>query len=128
MGVTVLLAAIFLISGVIKLIPMQAAVESFARWGYPDWFRIAVGVAEVTGAILLLIPQLAWIGGAGLSIMMVGAGVTHLGTTGEAIRAIVPLALFVLLAWVTLSNLPRRSALPLHEAQSGPGMTKQARV
>jgi uncharacterized membrane protein YphA (DoxX/SURF4 family) len=101
---TGLLALVFFASGVVKLIPLEVAVQGFARWGYPDWFRIAVGLAEVVGAVLLLVPSVQWIGAAGLSVMMVGATITHLMTPGEAARAVVPVVLFLSLVGVAFAD------------------------
>jgi uncharacterized membrane protein YphA (DoxX/SURF4 family) len=107
--ITGLLSLIFAVSGVIKLIPLESAVASFAAWGYPDWFRIAVGLAEFAGAILLLIPQVERIAAAGLSVMMVGAAITHLLTPGEAARALLPMILFLVLVAVVFADEARRA-------------------
>ena len=91
--VSVLLAALYLFTGGTKLAGMQMAVEEFARYGYPDWFRLVVGAAEVTGAVLLLVPRAALYGAIMLSVVMIGATVTHLthqeapNARGRTIRA-----------------------------------------
>src|SRR2546430_10636559 len=104
-----LLAALYLFTGGTKLAGMQMAVEEFARYGYPDWFRLAVGAAEVTGAVLLLVPRAALYGAIMLSVVMIGATVTHL-THQEAPNAVVPIVLLVLLAFVAASR--RETAVP----------------
>ena len=98
-----LLAALYLFTGGTKLAGMQMAVEEFARYGYPDWFRLVVGAAEVTGAVLLLVPRAALYGAIMLSVVMIGATVTHL-THQEAPNAVVPIVLLVLLAFVAASR------------------------
>jgi uncharacterized membrane protein YphA (DoxX/SURF4 family) len=48
----------------------------FLAWGYPRWFMLLVGAAEVAGAICLLVPKLASYAACFLSIVMLGAVVT----------------------------------------------------
>ena len=50
----------------------------FATWGYPVWFTSVVGVLEIGGALLLLVPRAAPYAAAGLIVVMVGALVTEL--------------------------------------------------
>ena len=47
--------------------------EIFDGWGYPGWFRVLVGVAQVGGGLLLFIPRVAAYGAAILLIVMLGA-------------------------------------------------------
>jgi putative oxidoreductase len=72
------LAALFAIQGIVKLGGSQAWISRFNTWGYPDHFYLLVGLAEASGAILLLIPKLAKFGALLLIGIMVGATVTHL--------------------------------------------------
>jgi len=72
------LAALFAIQGAVKLGGSKVWISRFGAWGYPDHFYIVVGLAEVLGAILLLIPRLAEVGALLLVTVMVGATVTHL--------------------------------------------------
>ena len=53
-------------------------IARFNRWGYPHDFYLVVGVAELAGAALLLIPKLSKFGAGLLSVIMVGAAGTHL--------------------------------------------------
>ena len=62
----------------------------FAGWGLPTWLVPVIGLAEVGGGLLLLVPRTALIGGLILAVVMLGATFTHL-LNGEAIR--VPLTL-----------------------------------
>jgi hypothetical protein len=54
-----LLAALFAIQGIMKLTGSSAWISRFNAWGYPDHFYLVVGLAELLGAIALLIPRLA---------------------------------------------------------------------
>jgi len=56
---------------------VQFWMRDFQRWGYPDWSRIAVGVAELISFALLLVPRLAAYGAAIFAVVMLGAIYTH---------------------------------------------------
>jgi putative oxidoreductase len=53
-------------------------IELFDQIGIGQWFRLATGIVEVTGAIALVFPGLASIGAAWLGTTMVFAVATHL--------------------------------------------------
>jgi putative oxidoreductase len=65
-------------AGVVKLVAVPDAVAEFVTWGYPDWFRIVVGVIEVVAVVLLLVPRSRLIGAAVAVVTMLGAVATHL--------------------------------------------------
>jgi uncharacterized membrane protein YphA (DoxX/SURF4 family) len=105
---TVLLAGQFLLAGSLKFVsPVMA--EHFAQWGYPDWFRVLIGVVEVGGAVALLLPRTAFYAACALGVVMVGAAGTHL-LHGEVPVAAVPVVLLVLLALVAYARRPRTAA------------------
>ncbi|MBM2576381.1 DoxX family protein [Jannaschia sp. Os4] len=78
----VLAALAFLAAGGSKLIGAESMVALFDQIGMGQWFRYLTGLLEVGGAILLLIPATAWIGGALLATVMVGAIYTHVALIG----------------------------------------------
>ena len=94
-----LLAALFLFAGGVKLAgPAEMARQS----GMPAWFLVFIGVAEVLGAIGLVLPgllqikpELTPIAAAGLVIIMVGATVVTLqsGQPGALFPCVVGLLL-----------------------------------
>jgi putative oxidoreductase len=102
--VSILLAAMFLIAGGPKLLRPIETRAMFVQYGYAPWFATLIGVSEVLGAIGLLIPRLAALAAAGLSIIMVGAFFTHV-THHEAPHAVVPLVLLALLIAVGYARL-----------------------
>jgi len=57
-----LLAALFAVQG---------------AWGYPEHFYFVIGSAELAGALLLVIPQLAKFGALLVIAIMIGATATH---------------------------------------------------
>jgi uncharacterized membrane protein YphA (DoxX/SURF4 family) len=100
-AISVLLALFFVAMGLPKMLGLGGWAGRFAAWGYPPWFVVLVGVGEIGGAVMLLIPPLARAGAAGLSVIMLGAVATHL-RYGEFVRVIIPLILLTLLmviAW-----------------------------
>lgn len=107
-SLSILLALLFLMSGFGKLTNGETAGgmtfdEQFVAWGLPSWFRLPVGLAEVAGAVGLLIPRLRFFAAAGLTALMGGAVVTHL-RIGEFAIAAMPLVLGALtatIAWLT---------------------------
>jgi uncharacterized membrane protein YphA (DoxX/SURF4 family) len=106
--VSVLLAFVFLMAGIPKLLGVEAHVQHFARWGYPDWFRVVVGAVETASAILLLIPRLAYLGAAGIATIMAGATYTHvIRVPEEASRAPFTLSLLALAALVGYARRPK---------------------
>jgi hypothetical protein len=90
---------------------MQVHVEHFAHWGYPDWFRLVVGAIELVFGAALLVPRFAFIGASALAIDMAGAVYTEL-FRGEGPRALFPLVLFVLLAWIAYVRRDAPTARP----------------
>lgn len=104
--VSVLLAALFLFAGGGKLLNLDQAKPMFVHYGYPAWFAILIGSCEVLGAIGLLIPRLAGLAAAGLSIIMIGATYTHVSHQ-EYTHAITPLVLLVLLIAVAYARFGR---------------------
>ena len=73
----------------------------FLGWGYPAWASSVVGIAEVAGAIGLLVPRLASYAALGLMVVMIGALVTLLTHPGGPMGwGATPLLYLVLLAIV----------------------------
>jgi putative oxidoreductase len=100
-----LLAFLFILSGVMKFTAKEIA-EHFATWGYPDWFRILIGVIEIGAGLALLIPRIAFFAAAALGVVMVGAIYTHLAAN-ELPEAVAPFVLLLLLGWVAYARWRR---------------------
>ena len=102
--ICVLLAALFAFAGLPKVMGDPRAVECFAKGGFPDWFRLFIGAAELSGAVGLLIPRLRFWAASGLFIIMIGAVTTHL-RAGDSPDKVAPaataLVLTALIAWLT---------------------------
>jgi putative oxidoreductase len=71
-------AAIFFAAGATKLFAASFEVQLFAQLGIGQWFRVATGVVQIVGALALVHPRLAAIGGLWLGITMFCAVVANL--------------------------------------------------
>ena len=91
--IALFLALVCLRSGWLKVTGNIFWVRDFHRWGYPDWFRIVVGIAELTSMVLLLVPRFAGYGASLFAVVMLGAIYTH-ATHNESSR--LPFNLFLL--------------------------------
>jgi uncharacterized membrane protein YphA (DoxX/SURF4 family) len=107
---SILMAAMFLFAGLTKLMGAEMHVVNFDRWGYPLTFMYVVGLIEVAGALLLLIPRLASYAALLLSVNMLGANLTHIAA-GEYTMLVMPLMLLAFLVVVAWGRWPRL-ALP----------------
>ena len=105
-----LLAALFLFAGGMKLIvPIEALTMPVPL---PGGFLRFIGVAEVLGAVGLMLPglvkihrELTPLAAAGLVVIMIGATVvTAMG--GTLAPALVPLLVGVLTAWIAIARWP----------------------
>ena len=75
--ITLFLAPVCLRSGLLKVTGNIFWVRDFHRWGYPDWFRMVIGIAELTSLALLLVPRFASFGASLFAAVMLGAMFTH---------------------------------------------------
>ena len=75
--ITLFLALVCLRSGWLKVTGNIFWVRDFHRWGYPDWFRMVVGITELTSLALLLITRFASYGASLFAVVMLGAIFTH---------------------------------------------------
>lgn len=101
----VVLTLLFLAASVPKLMSSPGWVARFRGYGYPEKFYLVIGAIELLGAVALLIPRVAAYGATVLITVMIGATVTH-WRHSEAPRAVVTLALVLLLAIVAYARRP----------------------
>jgi uncharacterized membrane protein YphA (DoxX/SURF4 family) len=74
----VLLAGMFAMAGLGKLIGRPGMVAEFEVIGLGQWFRYFTGAVEMAGAIGLLIPRFSRMAALGLAVVMAGAIIAHL--------------------------------------------------
>ena len=104
----VLLAALFLFAGGIKLVlPADQLVGPVA---VPIWFLRFIGVVEVLGALGLLLPgifrirkALTPLAACGLVILMIGAASIGI-ISGDVTTAVIPAVVGVLAAFIALGR------------------------
>lgn len=102
-----LMTALYLFAGGTKLVGMPMHIEHFAHWGYPDWFRLFVGIWEVVFGTLLLVPSLAFYAAGALSLGMIGAVYTEV-FRGDPPRALFPLVLLGILIVLVRARAAQR--------------------
>ena len=75
---TLMMTFVFLTQGWSKFSSTSGWARAFAHWGYPVWFRVLIGVVEVSAAILVLWPRSAPFGAAMIICVMLGGMGTHI--------------------------------------------------
>jgi putative oxidoreductase len=71
------LVLVFLRAGFDKMHSNGGWARAFAHWGYPPWFRLAIGGLEIAAALLLLTPRTTRYGAVIIAIVMLGGMYTH---------------------------------------------------
>jgi uncharacterized membrane protein YphA (DoxX/SURF4 family) len=100
-GISIVLAAIFLLAGVPKLLGMEPiGLQAAAMHGFPGWIRIAVGLVETLCGIGLLLPSISTPAALLLAATMIPATITQfVSGEGNTFVPLVVLAALLLLAW-----------------------------
>ena len=116
-GSTTLMALFMLASGTSYFL-IESMAENFRQLGFPDYFRIELGIAKVVGAIALLVPLPRWLKEwtyAGFTITFISAMTAHLAAgdpLGDAIPPFVALIL-LLTSYVTYHRYDRSAPDPV---------------
>ena len=76
--ISAFLAYVFLRQGIAKFSDTSGWARAFRLWHYPDWFRVLIGVIEISAALLLFIRRLAVVGAVMIVIVMLGGMATHI--------------------------------------------------
>src|SRR5262245_55564097 len=74
----ILLVLVFAQQGWAKFDNASGWAVAFRHWGYPDWFRVTIGIMELTAVVLLLLGRTAAFGAILIILVMLGAEATHL--------------------------------------------------
>lgn len=106
------LARMYVPMGWVKFDPEGFWTAAFSRWGYPEWLRIGVGIAEVAGGIALVIPWIASYGAGLVALVMAGAWVTR-ASDGRWTDVFWISAYLLALGWITFEWWRFRIRWPL---------------
>jgi uncharacterized membrane protein YphA (DoxX/SURF4 family) len=68
---------LLLFAGSMKLMKPPAVVEGFSHYGYPEQLIMAIGIVELTCAVLYAVPRTAVLGAILMTAFMGGATATH---------------------------------------------------
>ena len=105
----ILLVLIFTPQGWAKFDDASGWARAFRHWGYPDWFRMLIGVVELSGVALLLLGRTAAFGAILLICVMLGAEATHVVFDGgrHMTSEVVPLTLSIIVLAIRRRQLTR---------------------
>ena len=122
-GATGLVTIVPLLAAFSYLTAAPEAIENFRHVGYPQQLRILLGIAKLSGAIVLLLPRLPTLkewAYAGFTFMWIAATVAHY-LAGDGALTLVPVALIASLAvsYVTRSADRRGSLTRGSDASAG---------
>jgi uncharacterized membrane protein YphA (DoxX/SURF4 family) len=105
-AVTIFVAALMLLTGSSKLVQPAFWQQQFVNgWGLPAWLATIIGLAEMAGGLLILMPRRAVYGGAIIALVMIGASGTHV-VAGELERLPITLTIGTLAAFVAWYRCP----------------------
>jgi len=96
----VAVALLFFALGASKFGSHSLWVRLFEQIGFGPWFRVFTGAVQTGGALMLLVPRLAWMGAAILTCTMFGAILAQLFIVHAFLLAISPAILMVITAAV----------------------------
>ena len=99
---TGLISAMMLMSGIMYLSKAPQVVEGMKTLGFPDFFRVLLGVAKIAGAVALLVPGFNGIkewAYAGFTFVFIGALCAHITTSTSFAGALVALLLLIASYW-----------------------------
>lgn len=91
----ILLVLIFARQGWAKFDGDSGWAVAFRHWGYPAWFRVTIGVIELSAVVLLLLGRTAAFGAMLIIVVMLGGMATHVIFDGgrHMTSEVVPLVL-----------------------------------
>lgn len=77
-------------------------ISTFGHLGFPDYFRMELGIAKIIGALVLILPMVSskfkeW-AYAGFGIVLISASVAHIAVGDPIANAITPIVFLGVLA------------------------------
>ena len=99
------ISTLFVATGALQLTGIRPVRRAYARWGYPEWFRVAIGMVEIEAGLLAAFDNTQRVAALQLIPIMVGAIYTHGKTPGERHMIVVPaIMLFALFPMAQLRD------------------------
>jgi uncharacterized membrane protein YphA (DoxX/SURF4 family) len=92
---------VFVRQGAAKFSDTSGWARAFRLWHFPVWFRVLIGILEVTASVLLLTRRTAFAGALIIIAVMIGAMGTHVywGRPAQVTSEILPLTLATIIAF-----------------------------
>lgn len=112
-AMSMFLAVAFLLTGSVKIAGVEMMIESFRNWGYSSTFMYLIGVLEIAGAVMLLLPHFRLYGATLISVLMIGATFTHV-RAGEWVMVPAPIVMLALAATVVWAERAASRPRELH--------------
>ena len=106
---TALLVLMFTNAGVRKFFEHGGWTWMFRHVGFPDWFRVFIGVLETGAAALLLVPRTAAYAALAVIVIMIGAIGTNI-VAHMPLHGLVPAVVSMLVAAIVLAARWRQRA------------------
>jgi len=91
------IATLFIGAGHLQLAEVAPVRRAYARWGYPEWFRIAIGMIEIEAGMLAAFDATQRLAALQLIAIMAGSIYTHGKTAGERHMMVMPAFTLVIL-------------------------------
>ena len=104
----ILLAVLFLYQGVDKFSERRLWLRIFDEIGFGQWFRYFTGIVEISGALMLLIPNATLVGVGLLICTMIGALIVHVFVTGVGPQTVFVGVLLLMLCAIGTKRLNLR--------------------
>lgn len=111
------LTALSLISAGIMYFTSPDVSAGFVHLGFPDYFRIELGIAKTIGGLLIILPGVPrnvreWVY-AGIGITFISASIAHAASGDPANMIITPLIqmIIVVTSYYTFARIQRMSAV-----------------
>ncbi|NOU30965.1 MAG: DoxX family protein [Polyangiaceae bacterium] len=108
------------IVGTMQIVGAEPIRSNIAEMGYPAWFRVVLGLAQLAGVVGLWTRRFRFAAALGLAVILGGAVVSHVRFGHDAehtMPAVVTLGLLAVLAW---ARRPRRDAVHLQAPEPPP--------
>jgi len=119
-GSTALIGVLMLLSGTMYFVA-EAPAETIERLGFPDYFRVQLGVAKIVGGVALLAPlprSLTEWTYAGFTIDIGSAIIAH-AAVGDPVSSMVTPAVMLLILLISYASYHQYVLSPMDSAPTG---------